>query len=227
MSKSLGNILTIKKVLEAFHPEVLRLFILQSHYRSYIDFSYQLLDDARQGMERFYTTLKNIKDNLSGNIDYSDVSCKDLSGLDEEIFGRIGMLRDDFIASMDDDFNTARALGCLFDAARTVNGYRGDKSFQITPLSLFVLDTAGERIKETGKVLGLFLEDPDEYFDKDKRREAVKRGLDIEEIEDMIKERETARKEKDWTRADEIRTTLASKGIKLKDSSSSTTWSIE
>jgi len=227
MSKSLGNIFTIKDVLEQFHPEVLRLFILQSHYKSYIDFSHQVLADTRQGMERFYATLKNIEDILSDNIDYSAVSHKDLSGLDEDIFERISKLPKNFIEAMDDDFNTAKAIGCIFDTIRTVNGYMGDKGFETTPAALFVLDRARKHIKETGKILGLFLEDPGEYFDKDKKREARKLGLDIDEIEGLIKEREAARGGKNWARADEIRTILASKGVALKDGPSPTIWSIE
>ena len=227
MSKSLGNIFTIKDVLEQIHPEVLRLFTLQSHYKSYIDFSHQVLVDTRQGMERFYRTLKNIKDSLECDIDYSQVSHKNLSGMDEEIFDRISKLPENFIEAMDDDFNTARAIGCIFDAARIVNGYMGDRGFKATPAALFVLYRARKHIRETGKMLGLFLEDPDEYFDKDKKREARKLGLDIDEIEGMIREREEARGEKNWARADEIRTILTSQGVALKDGPSSTTWSIE
>ena len=226
MSKSLGNIFTIRDVLAQYHPEVLRLFTLQSHYKSYIDFAHQVLADARQGMERFYGTLKAIKDACKCGIDYSRVSQNDLSEGEREVFEEINALPGNFIEAMDDDFNTARAVGHLFDAARVINGYVGDRGFTETPGSLFVLDRAGTYMRETGRVLGLFLEDPDDYFEQDRRREAEKRGLDIDEIEHMIGEREAARAEKNWARADEIREALASRGIMLKDSPASTTWRI-
>jgi cysteinyl-tRNA synthetase len=89
-----------------------------------------------------------------------------------------------------------------------------------------VLDTAQRYIKETGKILGLFLEDPDEYFRKDRDREAEKRGLNVEEIERLIGERIQFRAEKDWQMADEIRETLAKRGVILKDTPTTTTWKI-
>ncbi|MBN2569857.1 MAG: cysteine--tRNA ligase [Deltaproteobacteria bacterium] len=227
MSKSLGNIFTIKDILEQFHPEVLRLFILQSHYKSYIDFSHQLLADARQGMGRFYGTLKKIKDALDCGIDYSHVYGNNLSGMDEEVFGRIRELPEKFSEAMDDDFNTAKAIGSIFDGVRIINGYMGDKSFEATPASLFVLEMAKKNIMECGKTLGLFLEDPDVYFDNDRKREAGKLGMDIDEIEGMIRERKEARDERNWVRADEIRTKLASRGVILKDGPSQTTWKIK
>jgi len=226
MSKSLGNIFTIKDMLEQFHPEVLRLFILQSHYKSYIDFSHQFLADARHGMGRFYGTLKKIKDALECGIDYAQVYEKDLSGMDEEVFVIIGKLPEKFSEAMDNDFNTPQAIGSIFDVIRIINGYMGDKRFEATPASLFVLDRAKKNIMESGKILGLFLEDPDEYFDNDKKREAGKLGIDIDEIEDMIRERKKARDESNWTRADEIRAKLASRGVILKDCPSATTWRI-
>ncbi|MEA1970023.1 MAG: cysteine--tRNA ligase, partial [Thermodesulfobacteriota bacterium] len=116
MSKSLGNTLTIKEVLAACHPEVIRFFILQSHYKSYIDFSDASIAEARVGMERFYTMLKNIKDLLDHGVDFSDTSEKNLSGEDEEVFKKVSMLPDRFKEAMDDDFNTARAIGYMFDS---------------------------------------------------------------------------------------------------------------
>jgi cysteinyl-tRNA synthetase len=226
MSKSLGNIFTIKDVLKMYHPEVVRLFIVQSHYKSFIDFSDDSLAEARTALERFYSTLKNINNALESTIDFSDITTKNLTGEDVEIFNKIEELPNRFIEAMDEDFNTARAIGHIFDAVRLINGYLAESSFSIAPESLFILDTAKGYIREVGKVLGLFLEDPDEYFLEDRQREAVKRGLDIEEIELLIEERRKARAEKDWKRADEIRDHLASKGVSLKDAPDSTAWKI-
>ncbi|MBN2539117.1 MAG: cysteine--tRNA ligase [Deltaproteobacteria bacterium] len=226
MSKSLGNTLTIKEILTAYHPEVVRFFILQSHYKSYIDFSDASIAEARVGMGRFYATLKGIKDALDEAVDFSNSSEKDLSGEDEEVWGKVSTLPDRFKEAMDDDFNTAMAMGYLFDTVRIINGYISKNSAP-TRGSLFVLNEARKQIREVGKVLGLFLEDPDEYLEKDKEREIRKSGLDVEEVERLIDERKRARESKDWGRADELRDLLAARGIVLRDTPTSTTWKLE
>jgi len=226
MSKSLGNIFNLREALGSYHPEVLRLFMLQSHYRSPVDFSDESLAEARTGMERFYETLKKIKDILATGIDFSDILPKNLSGKDKDVFGKITTLPDRFAEAMDDDFNTARAIGYIFDATRLINGYLAGRKFAPTAESLFVLNSARNNVKKVGKVLGLFLEDPDEYFEKDKKREAEKQGLNIQEINALIEERRKARTAKKWKKADEIRNILAKKKVVLKDTADSTTWKI-
>ena len=90
---------------------------------------------------------------------------------------------------MDDDFNTPRAIGYVFDTVRLVNGYMPDGKFSVSAEACFVLDTARKVVAEVGGVLGLFLDDPDDYFMKDRDREAGKRGLDVHEIDRLIEER--------------------------------------
>lgn len=226
MSKSLGNIFAIRDILKLYHPEVLRLFVLQSHYKSPLDFSEDSLAEARMGMGRFYETLKKMGDLLAGGPDVSSLSASALPAKDKEVWENVTGLPRRFVEAMDDDFNTARALGLLFDAARLMNGYMGEKGFAATPQSLFVLSAARASMKETGQVLGLFLDEPDAYFQNDRNREASKRGLNVEEIEALIGERKKARDAKDWERADEIRNDLAAKGVAIKDSQGSTTWMI-
>jgi len=227
MSKSLGNIFTIREILKSYHPEVLRLFMLQSHYRSPVDFSSDSLAEARMGMERFYTTLKNMEDALTGGVDFSGVSVKNLSEIDKDVFEYVETLPDRFTKAMDDDFNTAMAIGFIFDTVRLINGYLIEKEVTMTPEKLFVLDVAQRYMREVGKVLGLFLEDSDKYFYEDRSREARKRGLNVDDIDRAIEERNASRVAKDWKKADEIRSTLAKKGIILKDTPTATTWKIE
>ena len=128
---------------------------------------------------------------------------------------------------MDDDFNAPRAIGYIFDTVRLVNGYMTDEKVAISAEACLVLDTARRVIAEVGGVLGLFLDDPDDYFMKDRDREAGKRGLDVHEIDRLIEERRAARLSKDWKRADEIRHLLAEKKIVLKDTPAGTAWKIE
>jgi len=226
MSKSLGNTLSIKEILAAYHPEVVRFFILQRHYKSYIDFSDAAMAEARTGMERVYAALKGIKDALGGEENLSDLSEKDLSGEDQAVFEKTKTLPGRFAEAMDDDFNTPMALGYVFDTVRIINGCLPAEGARPGRGMLFALNEARERIREAGKVLGLFLEDPDDYFAKDREREAGKSGLDVEEIERLIAERKEAREAKDWARADEIRDLLAGKGIVIKDTPAATTWKI-
>jgi len=227
MSKSLGNIFNMREAMTLYHPEVLRLFMLQSHYRSPVDFSEESLAEARMGMERFYETLKTIHDTAGENIDSTNISAKDLTGNDKEVYDRIQTLPERFVEAMDDDFNTARAIGYIFDTVRTINGYTADTTFAPSSASVFVLEAARTYMRDVGKVLGLFLEDPDDYFEKDRRREVRKQGLDVDEIERLIDERRQARAEKNYTRADEIRDMLATQRVILKDAPEATTWKIE
>jgi cysteinyl-tRNA synthetase len=128
---------------------------------------------------------------------------------------------------MDDDFSTPRAIGYIFDAIRLVNGYMTDEKFSASAQTCFVLDKANKIIIELGGVLGLFCDNPDEYFALDRDREARKRGLDINDINCLIEERRSARQAKDWKRADEIRSILTEKKVILQDTPAATSWKIE
>ena len=222
MSKSLGNFFTIRDILKQYHPEVLRLFMLQSHYRSPVDFSDAALNEARQGMDRFYSTLGTIRDLLAAGAGKAD-SAGEPSEKDRELIGHVQSLQERFIEAMDDDFNTARAIGCLFDTIRLINTELSGKKVEV---SAAVLEQTEKTLREIGAVLGLFIEEPDRYLRLDREREAVKRGLAIAEIEALIVERRSAREAKEWQRADEIRKGLAAKGVILKDSPTATTWTI-
>ncbi len=227
MSKSLGNFSTIQDMLLDYHPEVMRLFVLQSHYRSPVDFSEESLRDARMGMDRFYGTLKSLKDTLArcGGTVY------ELNGsLTEEhrqVFEKIMTLPERFTEDMDDDFNTARAIGHLYDAVRILNSYMAEGQNEPAPEKVYVLVRSHEILLRIGAVLGLFLDDPDHYFEADRNREVCKRGLDVEEIESLVEARRMARAQKDWKKADEIRQALVEKKVSLKDTSDRTVWKIE
>jgi cysteinyl-tRNA synthetase len=221
MSKSLGNFFTIRDILRVYHPEVLRFFMLQSHYRSPVDFSDAALAEARQGLQRFYAVLallRGEKAALAGQPPAGEASPADRGLADV-----LGALRERFIEAMDDDFNTARAIGHLFEAVRELNAALAGKK---APVSLAVLAYAEEVLREAGDVLGLFQEDPNVYLRLDREREAGKRGLDIAEIDALIVRRRAAREAKDWARADEIRRELAGRGVVLKDTPAETTWAI-
>ena len=220
MSKSLGNFFTIRDILKQYHAEVLRLFLLQSHYRSPVDFSDAALAEARQGMDRFYSTLKALRERMAGG---QAVFGEERSGKDRELTDQIEVLRERFCEAMDDDFNTARAIGYLFDAIRLLNASLSGKTAEASPA---VLEQTEKGLRAIGAVLGLFREEPEGYLRLDREREAAKRGLAVVEIEALIAERRVAREAKDWQRADEIRKSLAVQGVILQDSPTATTWTI-
>lgn len=226
MSKSLGNFSTIHDMLQYWHPEVLRLFMLQSHYRSPVDFSNDSLAEARIGMERFYTTLKSLKDQLSQAVQAAADKPDVLSEPHRTMMEGLSALRERFTEAMDDDFNTARAIGYIYDTVRSINGYLTDDKTPLSPEKTFIMQQAWTVLDEMGKVLGLYRVDPDAYFQEDRNREAVKYGLDVREIDGLVEERRLARAAKDWKKADEIRQRLTEKKITLKDSPAGTTWTI-
>ena len=225
MSKSLGNFFTIREMLGAYHPEVLRLFMLQSHYRSPVDYTDTSLAEARQGMNRLYAVRKMIQDILAAG-QTADSRPPETTGKHRDTMVKVKAQQEKFTAAMDDDFNTARAVGCLFEMTRIMNAYAGDKASLAAPEASFVLQEAERFFREVGGVLGFFSEDAESYFFQDKTREVRKRGLDVEEIERLIGERNAARFAKDWGKADEIRKALAAKNVILKDSPTATAWEI-
>ncbi|MDO9586152.1 MAG: class I tRNA ligase family protein, partial [Syntrophales bacterium] len=225
MSKSLGNFFTIRDVLNVHHPEALRLFILQNHYRSPVDYTDTSLAEARQGMNRLYAVLKTIRDTLTGR-QVADSIPAWLTGKHAETLAKINAQREKFVEAMDDDFNTARAVGCLFEITRLINGYLAEKPSLSASDTLFVLCQAQQYFEEVGGVLGFFREEVDDYFLKDREREVNKKGLDVKEIERLIEGRNAARREKNWAKADETRKVLAEKNVILKDTPTATTWEI-
>ena len=132
-----------------------------------------------------------------------------------------------FTEDMDDDFNTARAIGHLYDSVRILNSYMAEGQNEPATETVYVLVRSREILLRIGAVLGLFLDDPDHYFEADRNREVRKRGLDVEEIEGLIEARRLARAQKDWKQADEIRQMLVEKKVSLKDTSDRTVWKIE
>ncbi|NLC71272.1 MAG: cysteine--tRNA ligase [Desulfuromonadaceae bacterium] len=223
MSKSLGNFFTVREVLEKYDPEVLRFFILSAHYRSPIDFSDKNLEDARHGLTRVYEALQALEEVLETQAG-SVIPETELTGEDEMIWQPAARLEEDFRAAMDDDFNTAQALGHLFEAVRVVNRVLSDRRFETNRHWLKRLAAAREGILRCGQVLGLFQTKPGSWLERLKDAGLGESGLSKEAIEALIEERKAARAARNFPRADAIRDELAAKGIILLDSPQGTTW---
>jgi len=227
MSKSLGNFFTIRDILQTYDPEVVRFFLLTAHYRSPIDFSDQNLKEARLGLSRFYETLRAVDDELGRHDLSTQTACPTIKEEEREIYDVIEGLEDRFTEAMDDDFNTALAIGHLFEAGRGMNRLLAEKRFDECPLSLTVLEDGQRQLRKLGGVLGLFRSAPADWLERAKKRGAGEAGVDPAVIEELIAERAGARKNRNFARADAIRDELAEKGIELLDSPGGTTWKIK
>jgi len=223
MAKSLGNFLTIEETLKRVPAEAMRLFLAGTHYRSPLDFSEQGLGDAGRACGRIHETLARLEDALgsgpgAGAPAAPNGGTPGAAGAAPEVSPAARRFRDDFTAAMDDDLNSPRALGVLFDQIREINsaldaGERGDLAAHHRTF----VDCAG--------VLGILRQPAARYLEDAKSRHLVASGIDPAEIERLIAERNAARKGRDFRRADEIRAELLARGIVLKDGADGTTWS--
>jgi cysteinyl-tRNA synthetase len=193
MSKSLGNFFTIREVLEKYNPEVVRYFLVASHYRSAINYSEDSLKQAQQALERFYTTLRNAADFAAVDVPEQAESTTEF--------------RIRFESAMNDDFNTPEALAVLFELAREINRGGTATLAQV------------ELLKELGGALGILQQDPEVFL-----QGAGEGEVSAEAVEQLIAERNAARAEKNWSRADEIRDQLIELGILLDDGREGTSW---
>ncbi len=226
MSKSLGNFFTIREVLKQVHPEVLRFFLLSHHYRSPLDYSDVAVKEAAAGLDRIYGLLRRIDEALAGRKAPSQVPVSELTNgaraAHEAVLGLLFQFED----AMNDDFNTAEALGHLHRCARQVGSFLHE-GFDPNPKNLAVLRYAAQSIRALGEVLGLLREMPEAYFGAAKQGAVEAKGLDPAAVEAKIDERNQARKDKDWKRADAVRDELAALGVVLEDGPGGTTWKIK
>jgi len=212
MSKSLGNFLMIKDVIKSYHPEAVRLFLLSNHYRSPIDFTEKAMEEATSGLDRIYALLERVQKKI-------DLS-PEASGF------KMGEHWDEFCESMDDDFNTARGIGILFNAVHKINRLLDECKNRPSIDTKTTLQSAYTDILKMGNIMGFLVETPGTYFE-DKRYKGLERdSIDQAIIEKMIEERTAARKAKDWTKADQIRKELGKRNIILEDRSEGTIWKV-
>jgi cysteinyl-tRNA synthetase len=227
MSKSLGNFFTIREVLDRYDHEVLRFFLLSAHYRSPIDFSDQNLAEAAAGLERIYKALAGVDEflvPLAGQTAAVTESAL-LGEAERELWEKTASLDERFREAMDDDFNTAQAIGNVFDLVRSVNRVLAEKPAGGQAPAL--LATVQEGVARIGGVLGIFTSAPAEYLARIKARKAAELSIAVEEIEALITERAAARKAKDFKRSDEIRDRLLAADIELLDGPQGTSWKVK
>ena len=201
MSKSLGNFKTVREIAEVYGYEVIRYFLISSHYRSPINYSLEIIEQCKSALERLYTC----RESLDFAVKNASV---DKADNDELLINMLDERRNQFIKAMDDDLNTADGLAAIFDLTKDINTKILDKD-----ASRAVCEHAAALFDELCGVLGILYNRRENSVDS--------------EIEALIEKRQEARKNKDWTTADKIRDDLKAMGIILKDTPQGVTWTKE
>lgn len=198
MSKSLGNFFTVREISEKYDLQVLRFFMLSAHYRSPLNFSAELMEAAKNGLDRIRNGAENLK-HLSRNS-----KTEQMTEEEKELWEGSQGFVSKFETAMDDDFNTADGIAAVFELVKYINTkVSGDSSGEL-------LERLYQRLSLLCDILGIILEQNEEILD--------------EEIEALIAERQAARKEKNFARADEIREELLGRGIVLEDTREGVKW---
>jgi cysteinyl-tRNA synthetase len=221
MSKSLGNFLTIREVLKQWPAEVLRLFLFSTQYRNPLDYNETALRDAETGLERMYDCLAKIAalPDSAGSGDQPR-----LSGKERE---KIAGLREQFTAAMDNDFNTAQALGHLFDAVKVLNKAARLLEQPGSAEDLAALRQGAADLRELAGILGLLGQNPADYLRQKKEQMLAMTDLSEEAITALIARRNAARAGKEWAASDAVRDELLAHKIELQDGPEGTTWSVK
>ena len=194
MSKSEGNFFTVRDILEKYDGEVIRFYLLSGHYRSPIDFSETLIESAKSGLSRLSNAKSTLEHLISKGKD-------EITEAEETSMASLGKYKEKFIDAMDDDLNTADAIAAIFELVTEVNTVISDEG------SKKYAKTALAQLMELSDVLGILSEgETDGESDENDT-----------ELDALIEERQKAREEKNWARADEIRDILKEKGITIKD----------
>ena len=197
MSKSLGNFFTVREVAEKYDLQVLRFFMLSAHYRSPLNFSADLMAAAKNGLDRILTAAERLHD-------LADAAEGSMTDAEKENFAASKEYVEKFETAMEDDANTADAVSAVFELVKFINVNSSEQN------SKEYLQALYQRLETLCDVLGIIIEKKEEILDSD--------------IEALIAERQAARKEKNFARADEIRDTLLEQGIILEDTREGVKW---
>lgn len=201
MSKSLGNFKTVREIADVYGYEVIRYFLISAHYRSPINYNIDIIEQCKSALERLYTCRDSLDFALKNA---ENEPCEN----DEQLISQFESRKNEFITAMDDDLNTADGIAALFELTKDINTHILSKK-----VSKNVCEQAARIFDELCDVLGLLYN---------------RKSNDLsDDIEALIEKRETARKNKDWATADQIRDDLKARGIILKDTPQGVTWTKE
>ncbi|MDR3358977.1 MAG: cysteine--tRNA ligase [Desulfovibrio sp.] len=220
MSKSLGNATTIRAMLKNYLPETLRFFILSKHYRSPVDFTQQSMDEAEKALRRVYSALLEASGALARG------KWKN-SALPENMRREWESLPEAFEVALDDDVNTAQALGQIFSQTRLVNRLLEDKNLRGSEGGRKMLAEFLERAFDWERQLGLFGATPAAFLEELRDIRVRRKNLDRGRIADLLKRREIARAGENFAESDELRDRLAESGVTVRDTREGQIWDLE
>ncbi len=220
MSKSLGNFKTIRDILENYLPETLRFFLLGKHYRSPIDFTADSMDEAEKAQHRVYTALHE-----AGKALARDKWKK--TPLPQEMAEEWAALPKAFDAALEDDINTAQALGQVFAQVRLVNRLLEDKALRSAEAGRDLLQEFLARAQEWDKRLGLFGQAPQAFLADLRGQRATRGKIDVARVEELMFARQEARASKDFARSDSLRQEILDLGVSVRDTPEGQVWDLE
>ncbi|MDR1857019.1 MAG: cysteine--tRNA ligase [Desulfovibrio sp.] len=220
MSKSLGNFQTIREVLDHYLPETLRYFLLSKHYRSPVDFSSAGMDDAERALHRVYSCLSDVRETLAGKASGKSVP------LPKDVAEEAERIPRAFEEAMDDDLNTAMAMGHIFSMVRLANRVLETKGLRQGLQGHALLESFLGLMEDWGGQLGLFAEPPQAFLDGLRAIQARRAGIDMTRVEGLLAERLEARQRKDFSASDALREELQTLGVIVRDTPRGQTWDI-
>lgn len=222
MSKSIGNIMLTRDFIKKYSGEILRYFLLSGHYRSTIDYSEQHIREVQSALHRFYTTLSKAESAISALPSHLKQPSTEESKAEE--FG--STFESKWQEAMDEDFNTAKVIGLIFEYVRLLNAYIDKKGFKPTEKTYPICKTFVDSVKKLSTVLNILGEPPQLFLEQLKKSVLDERGIDVKQIEQKITDRAEARSRKDFATSDTIRNSLLAQGIELRDLPNGTEWDI-
>lgn len=220
MAKSLGNFITIRDIMQEYLPEVLRFFLLGKHYRSPLDFTWERLQESERGFKRLLETAWQTGQALE-NHKWSTTNLPE--EIDREFRTTAGLWRE----SLEDDLNTAAALGHLFSMNRLINRILDQKKWRKSQQAGEIFSAFLDELKTLGRILGLPFTDPERVLSSLRQSRADRKNIDPAEVEKLIAKRQKARQDKNFEQADLIRNRLVQMGVALRDTPSGPVWEVE
>lgn len=219
MSKSLNNFITIQDILKKYHPEVLRFFLLNKHYRSPLDFTWEGLQEAEKALKRIYQT----KHLLAQALDRQKWSQAELPA---EIQIELTSFLENFLKHLEDDLNTAAAIGQIFNLVRLANRILEDKVLARSVQSRELFKEILHHLESFGQILGLFSLESEVFINQLRESKALRKGIDMAQVEEMLEQRQQARTSKNFSQADQIRNKLEDMGVEVQDTPKGPVWDI-
>jgi cysteinyl-tRNA synthetase len=223
MSKSLGNILLAREFIEQHSAETLRYMLLSGHYRSVIDFSEQNLRDSQTALHRFYSAVLKCSRLLDQPAHNSETRPSSEEG---KALALGSHFQTRWRQSMDDDLNTAKIFGQIFEYVRAINTVIDKRSFVLTPSAKKMASDFVTQMKELSAILNVFGEDPKAYLAELRALILKERGIEPATIEDLIRKRVEARAKKDFATADQIRQQFSEMGVEVQDRGNVSEWDV-